>query len=175
MSRVSILVLLGLSVITLAQTDADTTKSSIVFRDPFTLRLHVDKDRFYEEHYDRKIPFVADNAVYLFAGENFGINLIVKDGEVGEVLYQPDPAKSDVRLRFWQEKKLKSGMMLVIENKTKKKLFLDALMTVPQSKGIHKTSILPVDAGLSNYESWPHPIVQLVLTNLRFSEKSTKP
>jgi len=62
-------------------------------------------------------------------------------------------------------------MMLVIRNNLKRRLYLDALMTVPDKKGIYKTRLLPVEAGLSNFESWPHPIVQLVVRNLRLSEK----
>jgi hypothetical protein len=62
-------------------------------------------------------------------------------------------------------------MMLIIQNRSKHKLLLDALMTVPGRKDIQKTSIIPIEAGLSDYEEWPHPIVQLVLRNPRFSDK----
>ena len=86
-----------------------------------------------------------------------------------------DAAKADVWLIFRQDKMKddKPMMMLIIQNKSKHKLFLDALMTVPESKGILKTSIVPVEPGLSDFESWPHPIVQLVLRNFRFSEKGS--
>ena len=67
----------------------------------------------------------------------------------------------------------KPMMMLIIQNKSKRKLFLDALMTTPADKEIHKTSIAPIPPGLSDYESWPHPIVQLVLRNFRFTEKDS--
>ncbi|OFA04178.1 hypothetical protein [Duganella sp. HH101] len=40
----------------------------------------------------------------------------------------------------------------------------DAVAAV--SKGPVGTSIIPVQAGLVNFESWPHPIAQLVLTKL---------
>jgi hypothetical protein len=62
-------------------------------------------------------------------------------------------------------------MVLVTRNKLKQKLFFDALMTVPEKKEIYKTTVLPVRPSLSTVESWPHPIVQLVLRNFRFSEK----
>jgi hypothetical protein len=64
-------------------------------------------------------------------------------------------------------------MLLVIENYTKHKLFIDALMTVPKRERPQKTTILPVGPGLGGYESWPHPIVQLVLCNIRLQEKSS--
>ena len=60
--------------------------------------------------------------------------------------------------------------MLVIRNRLAKRLYVDALMTMPEKSGIVKTSIMPIEPGLSSYESWPHPIIQLVLRNLRFEK-----
>jgi|ERR1022692_780162 hypothetical protein len=156
-----------------AQAPTDNTVTSPVFRNPFTLRLHVDKDHYYEEHFD-KIPYVERNDVYLFSGENFGINLVTAGDEISRVTFQPDAAKADVWLIFRQDKMKddKPMMMLIIQNKSKRKLFLDALMTTPADKEIHKTSIVPIPAGLTDYEEWPHPIVQLVLRNFRFSENA---
>jgi len=154
----------------------DPKLDGLVFRDPFTLKLRVDKDHYYEEHYDKRIPYVADNDVYFFAGENFGVNLNIKDDDVVGVTYQPDSKKADVWFSFKQAKELPGGigMMLIIQNKLKHRLYMDALMTVPDKKGIYKTSILPIEAGLSDFESWPHPIVQLVVRNIRFSAKTAE-
>jgi hypothetical protein len=149
-----------------------TTQEEPVFRAPFRLRLHVDNERYYEETFDR-VPYVADNDVYLFAGEAFGINVTVTESEICRVAYQRDPAKADVELRFTQEKSPNGWMMmLVIRNRLKRRLYLDALMTIPGREEIFKTNVLPVEPNLSDFESWPHPIVQLVLRHFRFSEKS---
>jgi len=61
-------------------------------------------------------------------------------------------------------------MMLVLKSNIKQVLYQDALMTIPGKKGIYKTSILPLQPGLGGYESWPHPIVQLVLRNFRLEK-----
>jgi hypothetical protein len=152
-----------------------TSKPDAVFREPFTLRLHVDKEHYYEERYDKRIPYVAESDVYLFSGENFGVNVSLKADEIVDVTYEPNAKKADVWFNFTQSKQLGGvAMMLVIQNKLKRRLYIDAIMTVPGKKGIYKTSIVPIDGGLSDYESWPHPIVQLVLRNLRFSEKQGK-
>jgi hypothetical protein len=142
-----------------------------VFRAPFKLKLHVDNERFYEETFDH-VPYVADNDVYLFAGEAFGINVTITEGEISRIAYARNPAKADVELRFTQEKS-KNGwmMMLVIQNKLKRRLYLDAVMTVPGKDELFTTNVLPVEPNLSDFESWPHPIVQLVLRNFRFSER----
>ena len=154
-------------------TMAKGSETNLVFREPFTLTLRVDKEHVYEERYDRKIPFVADNDVYLFSGESFGLKLGIANGEVATVTYQKDKAGADVEVEFKQEvgKDSDPMMMLVLKSNIKQVLYIDALMTVPERKGIAKTSILPLQPGLMGFESWPHPIVQLVLRNLRFKEK----
>src|SRR5262252_8267328 len=63
------------------------TKPKAVMRDPFTLRLKIDKDNFSDIHFDRQ-PYVSDNEVYLFSGDKFGVNLVLKDGRVAEIRYQ---------------------------------------------------------------------------------------
>jgi hypothetical protein len=150
------------------------TQEEPVFRAPFKLKLHVDNEHYYEETFDR-VPYVAEKDVYLFAGETFGINVTITENQLSRITYQRDPAKADVEFAFTQEKSPNGWMMLlVIRNRLKRKLFLDALMTIPEKKGIYKTSVLPVEPNLSNFESWPHPIVQLVLRNFRFSENGSK-
>jgi len=157
-----------------AQLPKSAPESSLALREPFTLKLHVDKEHYYEEQFDRKLPFVAGNNVYLFAGESFGLKLNMTNNEIVAVSYQKEKAGADVELEFKQESE-KGGepmMMLVLKSNLKQVLYMDALMTVPKKKGIHKTRILPLQPGLMGFESWPHPIVQLVLRNLRLTEKS---
>jgi hypothetical protein len=152
----------------------NTTHEEAVFRAPFALKLHIDNERYYEQNFDR-IPYVAENEVYLFAGETFGINVTVTDDRLSQIAYQRDPTKADVEFKFTQEKSPDGFMMLLVtRNKLKRRLFFDAMMTVPGEKEIYKTSVLPAEPNLSNFESWPHPIVQLVLSNFRFSESGSQ-
>lgn len=149
---------------------SDVAPSNPVFRTPFALKLHVDEQHYYEQKIDH-VPYVASGDVYLFAGEAFGINVTIAGDRLTGITYQSDPAKADVEFKFTQEKAPKGFMMLLVaHNKLKKKLFFDAMMTIPGKTGIFNTSVLPIDPGLSNFESWPHPIVQLALRNFRFSE-----
>jgi len=147
---------------------ADT--NSVAFREPFTLKLHVDKEHYYEQTLP-KIPYVYQDDVYLVKGDAFGIDLRITNGVVGGVSYQPDTNKAAINLRFTQEIQDNGNamMLLVLENHTKHKLFVDALMAVPNKEHPQKTSILPIEPGLIGFESWPHPIVQLVLRNIRFT------
>src|SRR5262245_17003695 len=144
-------------------------KAEPILRNPFTLKLDAGDGRIYEERFE-KAPYFAESTVFLFAGDHVGINVTVDGDEISAVSYQKDVANADVTFKLTQQKlRGKPAMMLVVQNKLKHPLSLDAFMTVPGRQGIYKTNILPVRAGLSNYESWPHPIVQLALKNFRFA------
>jgi hypothetical protein len=147
-----------------------TAKPKPATRDPFTLRLKIDKDNFSDIHFDRQ-PYVAENEVYLFSGDKFGVNLVLKDGRVAEVRYQPDVNRADVVFGFEQPKELQNGisMALTIDNKMKRGVSMEGLMSIPGKKDVFKTTILPVKPGKSGLESWPHPISQLVLGNLQLT------
>ena len=156
-----------------AQTHA-AKASGPVLREPFTLRLKVDKDHYEEFHYDKQ-PYVSENEVYLFSGDKFGVNLIVKSDRVAEVRYQPDVTKADIVFGFEQPKELHNGvaMALTIDNKIKRDVGMDVMGTIPGKKDPFKDKIVPVKAGKSNTEFWPHPIAQLVLGNFQFSAEGT--
>jgi hypothetical protein len=151
---------------------SQASTNGVVFREPFKLKLHVDKEHSYEQEFP-KIPYVYQDDVYLFKGDAFGIDLQITNGELGGISYQPNTKKAAVTLRFTQEVSEDGGaiMLLVIKNQTDRKLCIDALMTVPKQETPRKTSIFPIEPGLVGYESWPHPIVQLVLRNIRLQEK----
>lgn len=144
------------------------------FRAPFVLRLRIDDRRYYEEKFDR-VPYVMDNNAYLFAGETFGIGVTIAENQISRITYRRELARADVEFKFTQEQ-TSNGlvMLLVIRNKLKRSLLLDARMTIPGKTEVYKTNVLPVQPGHSNLESWPHPIVQLVLGNFRFSESGAK-
>jgi hypothetical protein len=61
------------------------TQEKLVFRAPFTLKLRIDNDHYYEENFD-KDPYVADDAVYIFVGEAFGINVTINGNQLSRDL-----------------------------------------------------------------------------------------
>jgi hypothetical protein len=172
MTKRYVVPMLVFAVSVLSQNRSDNYAQQPSFREPFTLKLQVDESHQYEEHFD-KIPYVDKNDVYLFAGDNFGINVTMSGDEISAVTYQKNSRKADAEFKFSQQKTGKNGflMLLITTNRLKRRLFFDGFMTIPEKKAIYKTSILPVEPGLSTFESWPHPIVQLVLRNFRFIEK----
>src|ERR1700741_3020694 len=91
---------------------------SPLMRDPFTIRLKLDKEHYDEFHFGKQ-PYVSENEVYLFSGDKFGVNLTVKEDRVVAVSYQPNVAKADLVFGFEQPKELQDGlaMALTIDNK----------------------------------------------------------
>jgi hypothetical protein len=141
--------------------------AEVVFREPFTLRLHVDEAHYYEAAV-APVPYVHEGTIYLFSGETFGVDLGLSDGVITGISYVPAFEKADLAFEFRQEiMDGKPMMLLKITTRTPARIFMSALMTIPERQGILETSILPIEPGLSNFESWPHPIVQLALHELR--------
>ena len=141
-----------------------TTAAAIeaVFRSPFTLTLHVDDEHYYEEEFGA-VPYAHDGFVYLFKGDHFGIRFDEKD----QPIYAPNAQAADLEFEFSQGiEGHPEAMLLVITNHSNRKASMAALMTVPERKDVQETSILDILPGLKDYESWPHPIVQLVLRDL---------
>src|SRR5712671_588509 len=102
-----------------ADDGAKAPAEDTIFREPFTLKLHIDKEHFYEEKIG-KIPFVHDGDVYLFKGDEFGLTLDIQTTSIRTVKYQPDLKKADVTLKFTQEVQPDGSamMMLHIHNNT---------------------------------------------------------
>src|SRR5262245_16160172 len=112
-------------------------EADVVFRKPFTLRIRVDQEHYYEENKD-KVPYVYRGAVYLFIGDRFGLKIDVVDSAVRAIRYERDLSKADVTLEF-KEGGLVNGKatsLLVMQNHTKHTFLMDAAMTVPDRKDI---------------------------------------
>jgi hypothetical protein len=159
--------------ITLLSINVFAEDIDVVFREPFTLNLPIDNETYYEQEYP-KIPYVIENNVFIFPKEKFRVGITIVDGKVTRVKYDPD-GKSDQYLELEFKPRIsdsdgKVSMMLTTKNQTKNNLIFDALMVVPDKQSPQKTSIVPIPAGLSSYENWPHPIMQLMLTNIRVVE-----
>jgi hypothetical protein len=150
----------------LANDAAESDKASAppVMRAPFTLTLHVDREHYYEEEMG-EMPYVYQGGIYLMKDDKSGVSVSFDGRKVTNIAYQPNLEKADITFEFKQnvDPDGSAMMMLTIHNRTSHQLKMRALMTVPGEKGAMETSIIPVQAGLTNFESWPHAIVKLLL------------
>jgi hypothetical protein len=150
-----------LAAIVVAQDEQPLAMDVTVYREPFTLKIKNGKNKF-EQHFD-KVPYVKGTDIIIFPGEKFGINIAESDGK-SIVRYEPEFRKANVTLEFKQEK---SMTLLIIKSTLKSTVRFEGVMVVPERHGYFKTSLMPVRAGLSSFESWPHAIIQLILRNPR--------
>ena len=86
------LAVLTLAALTDAGEEGKTPDADAVFREPFTLKLYVDKEHYYEQKVG-KIPYVHRDSVYLLKGDEFGLTLDIQNNTVRSVKYQKDQRK----------------------------------------------------------------------------------
>ena len=147
--------------------ESEKEGARVAMRAPFTLTLHVDREHYYEENIG-EMPYVYQGGIYLMKGDNFGVSVTIRGHKITAIAYQPDLDKADIAFEFSQkvDSDRSAMMILIIRNRTSHQLNMRALMTVPGEKGTIETSIIPIQAGLTNFESWPHAIVKLLLHDL---------
>ena len=90
-------------------------------------------------------------------------NMIVGIKKVTKII---DP-QSTMTFNFMKDDNRKS-MMLSVKNPLGRPVKYHIDM-VDYRGGLHNTSSCPVMAGLSVFESWPHPIPELRITNFHFA------
>ena len=115
------------------------------------------------------VPYVNDKgAIVIFPGENFVIAFEIENGKIVSAV--PNPAggqpSNAIEVSF---KQIEIGMMLTLANHLPKTVKYDATMKAPDDRMVY-TSSCPVRVGLSTFESWPHPIKFLELSNFRFQD-----
>ncbi len=126
-----------------------------------------------------------DGGVFIYPGETIAITLEKKGGRLdpqlasvtgldGAVNLAVKPASTrTVSFAFKQDPKI--GMVLTATNATNLAIKYDARMFVPGPEGVkpHPTTMCPLlppqgtAQTYSGVEDWPHPIVMLVLRNIR--------
>ena len=89
------------------------------------------------------------------------------DDEISQITYETDVAKADVEFTLTTERRM---MLLIIENRLNRTLYMNAGMRVPERDQLVKTRIMPVQPKLPDFEFWPHPVLQLALRNFRLHQ-----
>lgn len=111
-------------------------------------------------------PYITDKgALIIFPGEHFAVEFSSGDGQLQLVQAKPisDATAALMELKF---SATDSGMILTVMNPLSQDIKYDAVMKAPDDKLVY-TSSCPVRAGLSTFESWPHAIKFLALSNFR--------
>lgn len=99
----------------------------------------------------------------IFAEATINSDSSIEQTKVSEI------KKPDITLTF-NLTKTNSGMMLSVKNPFEKTIKYHLNMIDYKGKA-HNTSSCPVRAGLSVFESWPHPIPEILVSNTHVASK----
>lgn len=137
-------------------------------RDEFTLILPVDEEQYYEQKVDSSLYFIKEKVLQIYPGEKLFIEVEINKKEITSmkvVKENLNPEKT-IEIEFTQTVKDRKSdmMMLEIVNPFKKDLEYKAMMFIVGHDKWISTSVLPVKAKLTGYETWPDVIITLVLT-----------
>jgi len=141
-------------------------------RKPYLLTVAVDKKTTYEENLPESNYVLRDQTVQLYPGESVFIEIEQENGIVKNVRAVTEnkfPEKTLI-ISFSQisKKKVHESMMLKIQNPFKYALKYDAKTYLLNYKNWVNARVLPVQPGLSAYESWAELITSVAVGNLSF-------
>ena len=165
--------------------DADSVRKDLedlcrttLCRKPTLIRLTLPEGELFEMTPALPTPILAGHLVTVYPGETVMIEAKEEDGNLVELTAVSKISHPNRTLvfKFSQEPTIGdgTGMLLVVYNPFSGILKYRLGMMVPSSEDIYSTSVCPIHAGKSSYESWPHPIFQVVATDFRFIDPQSK-
>ncbi len=150
----------------------DTTRLT---RTPYKLKVAIEKNAAYEEDI-KATPYVFDsNNVQLYPGETVFVETEVDNGIIKSmkaVKENANPAKTII-ISFSQtaKKGVHQMMMLKVTNPFTQTLVYNAKFMPLKGSKFLETDVLPVQAGISGFETWQEIITAIVLNGWRFEAK----
>lgn len=132
-----------------------------------TVRLRLEDGSSFEKDVPR-LPIVLPNGwITLFAGEQVHIELTAdRDALAARAVPKVVSPKSTVSFRLTQTDG--AGMRLAVSHNLPASLKFSLGMMLPSGGDLRGAPSCAVGAGVVSYETFPHPVFQLVIVNLRF-------
>lgn len=141
------------------------------FREAFTLQLAVDSTTYYKEEVAKAKYFVKDNVLQIYPDDHLFIETEIKNDKIiaMKVVKENKNPSRTIELEFTQNVngRKSEGMTLIVSNPFSKSLIYNAMMYIVGKDQWIKTSIIPIQPKLQNYEMWNETIISLALDNWR--------
>ena len=115
-------------------------------------------------------PSNLEDKVTITVGQKLAIQF-QSDGDAlkkPKMIEQPDAKSPSVALDFGKHDSI---LILSIKNSFSRALRCRCLMRLKGQKEYSETSILPIMAGLADYESWGDPIEEIVLFDFKLTDE----
>jgi hypothetical protein len=137
----------------------------------FTLEIAADETHQYSAEIPESPYFVKDKILQMYCGEKLLVECELNKDVISSmkiVKENRNPEKT-IEIEFSQNSEERNNIstMLIVKNPFDKALNYNALMFTPISQVWKKTSIIPIQPKLMNFETWPHSIITLVLDEWR--------
>ncbi|MBX2905692.1 MAG: hypothetical protein KF744_06620 [Taibaiella sp.] len=144
-------------------------------RTPYTLKLVVDEENFFESEIAAGKYVNGQNAVQVYPGESILLEADLKDGKIGTLSCVKENLHPErtITVSFMQHTTGKKHelMMLEVTNPFSERLSYQAGIYLMKSEKWVKTSVLPILPKLKVYETWPDMIVSIALTDWALGDK----
>lgn len=136
------------------------------------MKIDVDSVNYYADDIAATPYVFPNNGMQIYPGETIHVEVEQDNGIIKAMKAVKEikhPGKT-LTIRFSQksENKIYQMMMLEIKNPFSKNLTYNAKMFLLKQNRWVNTSVLPVMAGLSAFETWPDIIISLGLGNWKF-------
>ena len=166
MKNLLLLAFIVISSITYAQNDLPE-------REPFTLKLAVDQEQFYEVAIDKTPYFILDNVLQIYPGEKLLVEAEVKSDSIisMKVVKEMKFPEKTIIIDFKQI--IKEGgreheqMFLEVKNPFEKYLNYSAMMYIVGHDEWIDTSIIPIFPKILGLEMWSDVIITITLHSWR--------
>ena len=139
----------------------------VVNRKAFSLELAVDNDSFFNAEIGESPYILKDNTVQIYPGEKLFIEATLENGKIVSLrcVNENKNIERTIEIKFEQitEERLHKFMMLTIKNPFDKTLKYSAFILLMKYKKWIKTSVLDINPGLTNFESWPDIITSIAI------------
>jgi hypothetical protein len=149
----------------------------VLCRQPAPIRLRLKDGKAFETLFPQAMPIISGGLVTIMAGETVLIEATLKGGVLVDLVAVPKLIHPERTLVFklTQEAGLADGLGMVLKviSPFSGSLKYRLGMMLPSSDRLLKTSSCPVDTGKPVYESWPHPVFQLVATDFRILDATS--
>jgi hypothetical protein len=153
-----------------AAKDPGRTCERVLCRDATTVRVLQEDGSTLEVSLPARLPFVQPNGwITIFPGEEIFIEVDVEGDRVSNprAVRNTESPTTTLTFKFWQAPNRKDSFLLIANPFPRPVKFNLGMRPVPEER-LRKTTSCPVLAGRTQVEHWPHPIVQLVIANIRF-------
>lgn len=138
-------------------------------REARTVRLRREDGSTFEAEVPR-LPIVLPNGwITVYPGEEIHVELDVAGEQIKGARAVAKPAHPQATLTFKLAQAPGSAeTMLSVTHGFARTIKYSVGMMLPSGGQLYATSTCPVQAGLTAYEHWQHPVFQLVVTSVRF-------